>query len=59
MIKQVCRGWAIARSRTRVSEISPVPSIVSPHFLRLCDLHDPDFVRSKLNYRDKKEQEVL
>ena len=22
MIKQVCRGWAIAKSRTRVSEIS-------------------------------------
>ena len=22
MIKQVCRGWAIAKSRTRVSEIN-------------------------------------
>ena len=40
MIKQVCRGWAIAKSRTRVSEISS--SSVSPHFLRLRDLRDPD-----------------
>ena len=22
MIKQVCRGWSVAKSRTRVSEIS-------------------------------------
>ena len=40
MIKQICRGWAIAKSRTRVSEISF--SSVSPHFLRLRDLRDPD-----------------
>ena len=32
MIKQVCRGWSVAKSRTRVSEIRPVPSIVSPTF---------------------------
>ena len=24
MIKQVCRGWAIAKSRTRVSEIKSI-----------------------------------
>ena len=54
MIKQICRGWAIAKSRTRVSEISPVPSIVSPHFLRLCDLHDLAFARGKLSYRGRR-----
>ena len=32
---------------------APVPSIVSPHFLTLCDLHYPDFARSKLSYRGR------
>ena len=50
MIQQVCRGWAIAKSRTRVSETAPVPSVVSPRFLRL---PDPDLARSKLSHRGR------
>ena len=32
----------------------PVPSVVSPHFLRLRDLRDLDFARSKLSYRGRR-----
>ena len=53
VIKWVCRGVAIAKSRTRVSEMSS-----SPHFLRLCDLHDPDFARSKLSYRGRRSRRL-
>ena len=52
MIKQVRRGWAIAKSRTTVRS-APVSSILSPHFLRLRDLCDPDFARGKLSYRGR------
>ena len=52
MIKQVCRGWTIAKSKTRV-KTCPVSSFASPHFLRLHDLHDPDFARGKVSYRGK------
>ena len=31
---------------------APVPSIVSPHFLRLYDLRDPDLARGKLSHRE-------
>ena len=58
MIKQVCRGWAIAKSRTRIGEITSVPSIASPQFLRLRDLCDPDFARSKLSYRAKRSRRL-
>ena len=37
---------------------TPDPSILSPHFLRLCDLRDPDFARSKLSYRDRKSRRL-
>ena len=47
LIKQVCRGWAIANSKTRV-KTCPVSSIASPHFLRLYDLHDLDLARGKV-----------
>ena len=53
MIKQVCRGWAIAKSRTRIGEITSVPSIASPQFLRLRDLCDPDFARGKVSCRGR------
>ena len=53
MIKQVCRAWAIANSLTRVSELKSISCILSPHFLRLHDLLDPDFARSKLSYRGR------
>ena len=52
-IKQVCRAWAIANSLTRVSELKSISCILSPHFLRLYDLLDPDFARSKLSYRGR------
>ena len=52
MIKQVRRGWAIAKSRTTVRS-APVSSILSPHFLRLRDLRDLDFARGKLSYRGR------
>ena len=32
---------------------TPVSSIASPHFLRLHDLRDPDFARSKLSYKGR------
>ena len=54
MIKQACRGRAIAKSRTRVRGINSSPSIVNPHFLRLHDLRDPDFARGKLSYRGRR-----
>ena len=53
MVKQVCRAWAIANSLTRVSELNSSSCIVRPHFLRLHDLLDPDFARSKLSYRGR------
>ena len=57
MIKQVRRGWAIAKSRTTVRS-APVSSILSPHFLRLRDLYDPDFARSKLSYRGRRRRRL-
>ena len=33
---------------------TPVPSIASPHFLRLRDLRDLDFARGKLSYRGRR-----
>ena len=54
MIKQVCRGWAIANSKIKV-KTCPVSSIASPHFLRLYDLHDLDFAGAKLHRQKEKE----
>ena len=31
---------------------------MSPQFLRLCELCDPDFVRSKLSYRDRRSRRL-
>ena len=42
-------GWLQRAGQGWVRWI-PVPSIVSPHFLRLHDLRDPDFARNKLSY---------
>ena len=37
---------------------APVPSVLSPQFLRLCDLNDPDFSRSKLSYRGRRSRRL-
>ena len=52
MIKQVGRSWAIAKSRTRVTEISSSSQYSKRHFVRR-DLRDSDFARTKLNYRGR------
>ena len=39
---------------TEVISSSSSSSIASPHFLRLRDLHDPDFARGKVSYRAKR-----
>ena len=57
MIKQVCRGWAIAKSKTRV-KTCPVSSFASPHFLRLHDLHDLDFARGTLSYTGRRRRRL-
>ena len=36
----------------------PVPSVVSPHFLRLHDLNNPDFARSMLSYRGRRSRRL-
>ena len=59
MIKQVCRGLAIAKSRTRVNEISSSSLYCqSPLSETMCDLHDPDFARSKLSYRGRRSRKL-
>ena len=37
---------------------TPVPSIASPHFLRLRDLRDLDFARGKLSYRGRRRRRL-
>ena len=37
---------------------APVPSMVSSYFLRLRDLCDPDFARSKLSYRGRRSRRL-
>ena len=33
-------------------------STIRPHFLRLCDLHAPDFARGKLSYRSRRRRRL-
>ena len=54
MVKQVCRGRAIAKSRTWVSETNSSSSYCKSPFLGLRDLCDPDFARGKLSYRGRR-----
>ena len=49
MIKQVCRGQDKGKGDKLQLQV-----LLSLHFLRLCDLHDPDFARRKLSYRGRR-----
>ena len=53
MIKQVCRGWVIAKSRTRVSEISSSSYYCKSPLSEAMWLCDPGFAGSKLSYRGR------
>ena len=53
MIKQVCRGWVIAKSRTRVSEISSSSYYCKSPLSEAMWLCDPGFAGSKLSFRGR------